>query len=186
MPWPANAAILYYKSHFANRGDDSSDVILHVTQASKSYRLLRQLEEEGYEEGPGASGDVRLKEGDMLAVTFRGNVECEDTDITLELPFNSNMKTSLPFSINVVDKFLQKSYSFYRGFVQVTKRVKTVRRPNKDEIEDGVTGSVVEVKHEVVSEHLVKIPKVGQALFGFLSPCPPLSCACAGNMLIAN
>ena len=35
--------------------------------------------------------------------------------------FNSQLQNGLYFSITEVDKFLQKSYNVYRGFVQIIK-----------------------------------------------------------------
>ena len=140
-----------------------TDVILNVVPVHKSERLLKTLAESGYDEGPGPSPNAKVREGDVLEVSFRGNIKCCDEDHpTVLLTYNSHLNTSAGFDICEVDRFLQRNYSVFRGFVQVYRRVQVVHTPSKAEQEQGVTEPWIEISKELVSEHLVSIPKVSE------------------------
>ena len=102
-----------------------------------------------------------LNDGDVLEVGFTGNIKCQDPDAKLSFVFNSQLNSHLSFPIIEVDKYLQKGYSEYRGFVQLQKRWEVVHIPTKKEESEGDSEPWTEVKRELVSKHMVKIPKVG-------------------------
>ena len=103
-----------------------------------------------------------LNEGDALAVDFTGNVKCQDDKTNLEFAFHSQLSSQLKFSIIEVDRYLQKGYSDYKGFVQLDKKYEVIRMPPKGKIDDGEGEAVpkVEIKKDFVSKHMVRIPKV--------------------------
>ena len=136
--------------------------MLHVVPSSQTEKVLKRLDEEGYEEGPGSSANLMLREGDVLEVGFRGNVKAEEERASPStMIYNSQLPTSLKTYIVEVDKFLQKNYPVYRGFVQVHRKVKIPPPPYKwgeETKEDEAPKD--EYKLEFVCEHLVSIPKV--------------------------
>lgn len=148
--------------------DDLCEVCLTAVAQPRWEKTLKRLEEDGYDEGPGASKEFPIHEGDHLEVTFRGNIrraeESDSKDEVLTMIFHSQLSNVLRFSIVEVDKFLQKGFSEYRGFVQLLKVTKVVHpAPKKEKEEDEDPEPVVEFKKELLCEHLVKIPKDPEA-----------------------
>ena len=75
--------------------------------------------------------------------------------------YNSQLSTSANLYAVEVDKFLQRSYGTYKGFVQLYRKVKVVReREVKDD--DGAVHheEVTEYDRELLGELLVNVPKV--------------------------
>ena len=97
------------------RSDDPYDVIAHLTHHSKTSKVLQKLHDDGYDEGPGASADFVLREGDHVGLTFRANVKAVDEDVDkLDMVFTSQLTNGLKFELTEVNKFLQRNYSVYR------------------------------------------------------------------------
>ena len=48
---------------------------VYVVPMGKKDKTLSTLEEQGYDDGPGASADIVLREGELLEVQFRGNIK---------------------------------------------------------------------------------------------------------------
>ena len=92
------------------RTEDPNDVIIQMVPHSKTDKTLKKLNEEGYEEGPGASADIVLHESDVIQLGFRGNIDCEGDVSNLITVYNSNVNTCLKCRVSEVDKFLQRSY----------------------------------------------------------------------------
>ena len=110
--WIKKCTLKHYLSY---RSEDPYDVKVYVTPHTKTDKMLQQLEEEGYDDGPGASGDFVLHEGDHIGVTFRGNVTAVEEDVpNLDIVFTSQQTNSARFELTECNKFLQKSYSVYR------------------------------------------------------------------------
>ncbi|XP_041352496.1 uncharacterized protein LOC121370984 [Gigantopelta aegis] len=59
---------------------DLQNVLLSCANVSKVERVLRQLAEEEFEEGPPPSRDILVKEGQIMKITFRGNIRLDETD----------------------------------------------------------------------------------------------------------
>jgi hypothetical protein len=74
-----------------------------------------------------------------------------------------------------VDRYLQKGYSEYKGFAQVKKVYEIVHMPPKVKMDDSEadTAPRVEIKKELVSKHIVRIPKVSRIIL----------CSCAYKTL---
>ena len=124
----------------ACRADDLCEVCLEIVPVSKLEKTIKSLEDEGYEEGPGASKEVSLHEGDLLEISFRGNIKSFD-DVKRQFIFNSQLTNRVAFAVVEVDKYLQKSYQVYRGFVQV-ERVETVTHKPKRK-DDGTESATI-------------------------------------------
>lgn len=158
--------ILFCFSH--SRGDDPFQAIAEVVTSSRVERTVSQLEEDGYKEGPGTSSDVTLCEGDIIEIGFRGNIH-HDGDVTLQMPFNSNMPDSLRFTLSEVDCYLQRNFPLFRGFVQFYRKhpirkkhdSRSKHHQKSDEDEAPPEPEPVHYHRELLTELMVKIPKVG-------------------------
>ena len=147
------------------RSEDLSDVTLHVIHPSRADRLTRQLEADGFDDGPDSSAPLWLREGDVLEVGFRGNVKSYDDSQQLEMVYNSPLSSSVAFDVVEVDKFLQRSYSTYKGFVQLFRKVKVVRQKSvKGDDGEVHQVSVVEYSRELLCDMLISVPKVSQTV----------------------
>ncbi len=140
------------------RSDDPCDIAIQVAPVARQDRIIKKFEDDGYEEGPGASGNVVLREGDVLQLGYRGNVKAEEEGTPDTMIYNSQLTTAIKTYVIEVDKFLQKSYNVYRGFVQVNKKIRVILPPKNNEEEDNENKDVF--KYDIVCEHLISIPKV--------------------------
>ncbi|XP_062566933.1 death domain-containing protein 1-like, partial [Saccostrea cucullata] len=109
------------------RSDDPNEIVMMCCPASKTEKIIKKLGEEGFDEGPPPSKDIIVKEGQILTVGFRGNIQC-DNDDDIKMVFNTFIRGRKEFSVEEIDKFAQKSFPFYRGFAQVFTKV-MVQRP---------------------------------------------------------
>ena len=90
-----------------------------VTEHNRTEKMLTQLEEEGYDEGPPPSGDFLLRNGEHVGLTFRGNVTCyEDPD--LDVIFTSQIPKRIKFELTEVNRFLQRNYAQYRYTISLS------------------------------------------------------------------
>ena len=97
------------------RSDDPYDVIAEVALRSKTDKIVAKLRDDGYDDGPGVSGDFVLREGDHVGLTFRANVTAVDADLDqLQVIFTSQMSNRVRLELTEVNKFLQRNYSVYR------------------------------------------------------------------------
>ncbi|XP_013408435.1 uncharacterized protein LOC106172334 [Lingula anatina] len=144
--------------------DDPNEIIVSCVPAKESDKALQKLNEEGYEEGPGASSDIIINEGDVLEVRFRGNIKSEENK-RLRVVFNSHLKSTVNFYACELDQYLQKSFPVFKGFAQIYKRVMVLRTPQPSENSDGDEPNPQDLKPrweedwELVSELLVTLPK---------------------------
>lgn len=146
------------------RNDDPNEIILSCAQTNKTERALRKLGELGYEEGPGPSKEIVVKEGQVLDIVFRGNIQCTQQSQKLRVIFNTHIKSSLDFRVEEIEKFAQKSFHTYRGFAQVLSE-STHRKLHQ--VEHQTPGAPKKPPHVEVSterllmtELLINIPKV--------------------------
>ncbi|XP_013383289.1 death domain-containing protein 1 [Lingula anatina] len=149
------------------KSDDPSDVSLQCLAANKIDKALRKMTEEGFDDGPPASKDLVLTEGQELFLRFRGNIQCEDEEEILNFCFNSQLKSGVNIYVTEIDKFAQKSLDCYRGFVQVyTKGMikQIIKKENEDrDAVGGKSGPKEEVTWVMgdilLCELLVSLPK---------------------------
>ena len=116
---------------------DGGDIAVNVIVAHRLDRGLRRLAVEGYTAGPAPSNQFSLKEGDLLDLTFRGNVRCTNSDPTLRVVFNSNLENLFHVDLSENDTFVQKGYDVYRGFV-VLRTTQIIIVPPPEPSEDDV------------------------------------------------
>ncbi|XP_076078607.1 uncharacterized protein LOC143048685 isoform X2 [Mytilus galloprovincialis] len=105
------------------KNDDPNEVIVSCEQSNRAERAIRKFGELGYEEGPNPSKDIIVKEGQILDISFRGNIQCTKEADKLRLIFNTHFRSRLDFSVEEIEKFAQKSFHTYRGFAQVSSDV---------------------------------------------------------------
>ncbi|XP_063405167.1 uncharacterized protein LOC134688398 isoform X2 [Mytilus trossulus] len=105
------------------KNDDPNEVIVSCEQSNRAERAIRKFGELGYEEGPNPSKDIIVKEGQILDISFRGNIQCTKEAEKLRLIFNTHFRSRLDFSVEEIEKFAQKSFHTYRGFAQVSSDV---------------------------------------------------------------
>ncbi|VDI64978.1 Hypothetical predicted protein [Mytilus galloprovincialis] len=105
------------------KNDDPNEVIVSCEQSNRAERAIRKFGELGYEEGPNPSKDIIVKEGQILDISFRGNIQCTKETDKLRLVFNTHFRSRLDFSVEEIEKFAQKSFHTYRGFAQVSSDV---------------------------------------------------------------
>ncbi|KAL3885313.1 hypothetical protein ACJMK2_025389, partial [Sinanodonta woodiana] len=141
--------------------DDPFDTVLQVVHVSKTDKTLKRLSEEGYDDGPEPSPAVAINEGDVIEVSFRGNVKSTQDEDNLKFVYNSNMESETEFQASEVDRYLQKNFPMFRGVVEVYKKYpvrnsKKLRR--RDSTEDMDT-TPVETKKELLCELPLTVPK---------------------------
>ncbi|XP_076445226.1 death domain-containing protein 1-like isoform X2 [Babylonia areolata] len=96
-------------------------VVLTYTLPPNLERTLRTLAEEGYSQGPPPTGQVKLREGQLLEISFRGNLKPRDDSEFVPLcAFHNSLPFRAQFSVTEIDEFAQKGFASYRGFVQFT------------------------------------------------------------------
>ncbi|KAI0215642.1 hypothetical protein LSAT2_032300 [Lamellibrachia satsuma] len=138
---------------------DSNDVTVHVVQPDDVEETMK-LSDAGYNDGPACSPAFMLMEGDELEISFRSNVKSRDAVKRLQEIYNSPVSTSVNFTVEVDNKYMQEKYHMYQGFVQLFKKEKTsVEKSVKDN--DGETSreTVFEYKRVLLCEVLIQIPK---------------------------
>ena len=122
-------AVILYNTGILNtfhRSDNPYEVAVEIVLHTKAEKSLKRMIEQGFDEGPGLSKEIVLREGDHLTLDFRANIKCSDDQANLDVMFHSQMNNRLTFEMSEVDKFLQKSYHVYRGFVMLCKKEETV------------------------------------------------------------
>ncbi|CAH1799957.1 unnamed protein product [Owenia fusiformis] len=160
--------------------DDPGDICMNCVNLNKVDKTLKQMSEAGYEEGPSPSDDIILKEGQIITLSFRGNIcrnteyeddfEDEDTQTgDLKFCFNSHLKSKLEFYVTELDKFAQKGINCYRGFAQFNTRGLIPREVAQTEDDRGnrsggkaKTQIVYEEGNILLCEMLINLPKPEQ------------------------
>lgn len=138
------------------RMDDPYEACVHVVPVSRLDKALQQVAEEGYDEGPEPSPALSVQEGDVIVVSFVGNIRhVQGARHTLRMVYSSNMSTATYFSVCEVDRYLQKNYNLYRGLLHVHRHYQLPLTPaqRRDEC------PVPEVKSQLLCEMMLKIPK---------------------------
>nr|KAG5705090.1 hypothetical protein BaRGS_018820 [Batillaria attramentaria] len=97
---------------------DPGDVLLTCTSPLHLERTMRSLADAGYTKGPAPSQAVILREGQSVDIGFRGNMQ-PVTDFSPRCLYHANIPFRFHLSLAEADRFAQKSFDSYRGFVQV-------------------------------------------------------------------
>lgn len=92
-----------------------------VVPKSRLKQVLDCLRSSGFENGPSPSSEFCLVEGDLLQLSFHGNIRCLDPPNPTLFVFNCNLDTRIRFRVAEVNQFLQKNFDSFRGFVQLWK-----------------------------------------------------------------
>jgi hypothetical protein len=120
------------------RPDDPASVCIELTRPDQLERTLERLAGLGYSDGPDPSRVVSLREGDLVRLTLRDNIQeivynrADDSTVPVEetkyeFLYNSNLSSSLGRQILVRERdvFAQNALDVYRGYV----RLSLVERP---------------------------------------------------------
>ncbi|XP_053387400.1 death domain-containing protein 1-like isoform X2 [Mercenaria mercenaria] len=143
------------------KSDDPFDTVMSVVPQTKTEKTLKQLSQEGYDDGPEPSQVLSINEGDVIEVGFRGNVKNKDEE-GIQFVYNSNLKSETEFYACEVDKYLQKNFPVYRGVVEVFRKYKvknTTKRKRRDSSDDHKEEQPFEYKRELMCELAINIPK---------------------------
>jgi hypothetical protein len=143
---------------------DPKEIIVSCAHSNRAERAVRKFEEIGYEEGPSPSKDILVREGQVLELSFRGNIQCQENRGNLKLLFNTHIRSRLDFSVEEIEKFAQKSFHTYRGFLQIYSEITNRNLHQSDHQTPGAPKKppLVEIQRErqLLSELLINIPKV--------------------------
>ncbi|XP_021350911.1 death domain-containing protein 1-like [Mizuhopecten yessoensis] len=166
-PAMASAIFTFLSKRFAQiivkqRSDDPFDCLINVVPVSKTQKVLKRLNDTGYDEGPEPSSIVNINEGDVIEVSFRGNVK-NSKDKTLRVRYNTNLKSEIGCYVAEVDQYLQKNFSVYRGVIQLERCyiVKPCRKLKRSPsvVDENAVASALETKKEHLCEISINIPK---------------------------
>lgn len=144
------------------RSDDPFDCLINVVPISKTQKVLKRLHDSGYDDGPDPSSIVNINEGDVIEVSFRGNVK-NSKDKTLRLKYNSNLKSEIGFYASEVDQYLQKNFNVYRGVVQLERCyvIKPDRKLKRSPsvVDESSVPNPQDTRKELLCEISINIPK---------------------------
>ena len=102
------------------KSEEPKEVVILGTSAQKSERLQKNITEEGFDAGPPPSQDLILREGQIMELRYRGNIQAEAELLgQLKMVYNSHIRTRVEFTVTEIDRFAQKGIDCYRGFTQV-------------------------------------------------------------------
>ncbi|XP_061106635.1 death domain-containing protein 1 [Conger conger] len=113
--------VLYHRTD-----QPQSVVVALVTSKDLSWELAK-LRKEGYCGPPDPSGDIAMREGEQLLLSFRGNITTSGTSsgsVTETITFHNQRKNRLFLHLTEIDEFGNYSSPHYKGtaiFHRVTK-----------------------------------------------------------------
>jgi len=112
--------------------DDPSSVFVECCRREAVDRLREgRLSDAGFTEGPDPGRVTVLREGDVLELSFRGNIEVKTSEEqssswSRQFVYNSNLSSlSEELIVGEVSAFAQKALDSYHGYV----RLRLVERP---------------------------------------------------------
>lgn len=80
-----------------------------MAPSAKIDRISRKMHDEGWDDGPGVSAAFYVREGDVLELGFRGNIQPDlpddERDNPLRLVYNSQLTMSFTFDAIEVNKY---------------------------------------------------------------------------------
>ena len=159
--------------------NDLQNVYLSCANVNKVERVLRQLAEEGFDDGPPPSNDLLVTEGQVMKINFRGNIRLDDPNYVTKstnpetdktnpetdsvnktsnreadnsmktIVYNTHISSKVNFRVVELDKFAQKGIECYRGFAQVFTKG-LVPSVNSVDDRDKSRGSTQQYKAPVV------------------------------------
>ncbi|KAL5009617.1 hypothetical protein ScPMuIL_011922 [Solemya velum] len=104
------------------KSTNALDTLVTCTIASKLNKTLSKLAAEGYNEGPEPGKPLMVREGQVMHIKFRGNVQCISEDAVLKFTYNTYIKCRTCFQVEEIEKYAQKSFDCYLGFAQIYTR----------------------------------------------------------------
>lgn len=147
------------------RSDNPFDTRLEVAPVSRINKVIKHLNEDGFEDGPDPSQIVGVCEGDIIEINFRGNIQNNSSVKCPKFVYNSNLPSSTEFFLSEVDQYLQRNFHVFRGVVEVYRvqyvvpDKKTVAR--KESVLDENSFCVRKEKKKIlICEIPITIPKV--------------------------
>ncbi|XP_071113807.1 uncharacterized protein [Haliotis cracherodii] len=161
---PHRTIQLFLRQH----NENLSEIVISCSNVSRVDRSLRKLEDEGFEEGPSLSKEISVKEGQVIDLKFRGNLQPETDEFKHQFVFNSHIPCRVDFTVQTVDTFAQKGFDSFRGFAQLfTEGFVPKTLPPVDDNRESKRGSTQKAQPRVVmvigevliSELLMTIPK---------------------------
>ena len=148
-----------------HRSDDPHSFALSIAPIFRIDKANRHLEDEGYDVEYDVSKTFELCEGNIIGIDLRGNVGLVDGAKQQSLScivFNSQMTNNFKLSLQVKDKYLQKAYKSYRGFIRIVEGSKprddnNGEDDNEEHVDKKTGNETAEAKH--YWEHMIHIPK---------------------------
>ncbi|XP_061190143.1 death domain-containing protein 1-like [Saccostrea echinata] len=144
------------------RSDNPFDTRLTIVPASRVQKIVKQMTDDGYEDGPEPSPVVGVSEGDLIEINFRGNIQ--NGSKSPNFIYNSNVVSFSEFLLSEVDQYLQRNFNVFRGVVEayrvqfVTPDKRTIAR--KESIMDENSFCVRKEKRKtLLCEIPITIPK---------------------------
>ena len=135
------------------KADDMAMTYIEVTSCDRTEKTIQRLKEDGFNEGPQPSESIKLHEGQVIEVNFRGNVTFENSD-AMRFVYNSNLATARrQMFLKEVDIFAQHGLDCFRGHAQFWTLSASQAEKN-----DG--SKVEEFGKELLCELPVTLPKV--------------------------
>lgn len=109
----------YVQVVIKQRSDNPFDTRLEVAPVSRINKVIKHLNEDGFEDGPDPSLIVGVCEGDVIEINFRGNIQNNSSVKCPKFVYNSNLPSSTEFFLSEVDQYLQRNFHVFRGVVEV-------------------------------------------------------------------
>ncbi|GAB1600305.1 uncharacterized protein LOC115227399 [Argonauta hians] len=134
---------------------------LHVVPLQKCTSIFNKLKESEFTNSPPSFPVISVEEGQLIEIKFRGNLK-NTTPQRNSFIYNSNLNTSIDFSVLEIDKYLQKNFPVFRGYVRLFRHINPpeVKRKNKVEEENlGFIDSGYNTTLEFLTEIPLSIPK---------------------------
>jgi len=171
------------------REDDPSSVFVELCRRDAVDRLINgeRLRSLGYTEGPSPSRLVCLREGDLVEMSFRDNIEPIDVSVDgKEIPsvkpvrrfvFNFNMASiNTELTVREKSRFVQNTLEEYRGYIRmclverpyvppprvvgpygITAADGAAKKPTRQVV---ATGKAITQDENLVCEVILNLPKV--------------------------
>ncbi|XP_014790006.1 uncharacterized protein LOC106883492 [Octopus bimaculoides] len=138
-------------------------VTFHVVPVTKATWTINKLNELDFSNGPDSSPIISVEEGQFMEINFRGNLRNSSPE-SYSFIYNSNLKSSVDFTILEVDRYLQRNFPVFRGFLRLFRRnllLPEVRKKVKPDEENQELPEIEpETSLELLTEILMTIPKV--------------------------
>ncbi|XP_064199907.1 death domain-containing protein 1 [Anguilla rostrata] len=102
-----------------HRTDQPQQVVVALVPSKDLSWELSKLRKEGYRGPPDPSGDITMREGEQLLLSFRGNItssgKTSGASVTETITFHNQRKNRLFLQLTEVDEFGNYSSPHYKG-----------------------------------------------------------------------